>query len=170
MKTLKTIFASLILITFATVNVNAQAEAEATARAAATIIQPITIENTRDLNFGDIAVNSTSGGTVVLPTTGERSSTGGVTLPATTGTVTSARFIVTGVDGYAFSIQLPNSITLSGTGDPMTVSSIVSTPSANGTINGETEILVGATLEVNANQTPGLYENTEDLTVTVDYN
>ena len=63
----------------------------ATASASATIVGPIGISNTADMNFGNVAV-STVAGTVVLTPAGGRSVTGGCTLPATTGTVTAAVF------------------------------------------------------------------------------
>jgi hypothetical protein len=53
-----------------------------TASAAATIIIPIAISKTADMNFGNIAISGTLG-TVVLSPASSRVATGGVTLPAT---------------------------------------------------------------------------------------
>src|SRR5258705_7180265 len=82
------------------------AQATASATATATIVAPIAISKTVDMNFGNVAV--IAAGTVVLsPSTGNRTKTGGVTLPSTIGTVTAASFDVTGEGAYTYSITLP---------------------------------------------------------------
>src|SRR5258707_1566105 len=64
-----------------------RSQATASATATATIVAPIAISKTVDLNFGNVAV--IAAGTVVLaPVDGSRTKTGGVTLPSTIGTVT----------------------------------------------------------------------------------
>src|SRR5512133_3835328 len=72
--------------------------ASATATATATIVSPIAIAKNVDMNFGNVAVAAATGGTVILATNSTRTTggAGGVTLPATTGTVTAAEFNVTG--------------------------------------------------------------------------
>ncbi|MCE5320546.1 MAG: DUF4402 domain-containing protein, partial [Bacteroidales bacterium] len=82
------------------------AQVSATATATSTIVTPIAISKTVDMNFGNVAVSS-SAGTVVLATAGTRTATGGVTLPATSGTIAAAEFTVTGQAGYTYSITLP---------------------------------------------------------------
>jgi hypothetical protein len=53
----------------------------------------------------------------------------------------------------------------------MTVGTFTSTPTATGLLTlGAQEILVGATLNVGANQVAGVYTNASDLSVTVAYN
>jgi hypothetical protein len=145
-------------------------QSSATANASATIIGPIAIANTADMNFGNVAVGS-SGGTVVLSPAGGRSVTGGVTLPATAGTVGAAAFNVTGVDTYTFAITLPASVVISSGGNNMTVDNFTSTPSGTGTIGATgTALTVGATLNVNASQPSGNYTSATPFTVTVNYN
>ncbi|MEI6277147.1 MAG: DUF4402 domain-containing protein [Prolixibacteraceae bacterium] len=152
-----------------------KAQISKTANASATIVTPIGLTKTIDMNFGNVAV-SASGGTVILPSTGgSRTTSGGVTLPATAGTVTMASFTVTGTGGYSYAITLP-SAALTVT-DPislstMTVETFESTPSATGVLNGAgSQILnVGATLNVAANQTAGVYTSATPFTVTVNYN
>ena len=148
------------------------AQVTATASTTATIITPIAIEKDVDLNFGNIAVSPTLGGTVVLPTSGSRTKTGGVTLPVVTGTVSAASFTVTGEGNSTYSITLPSSaITLTGPSGTMTVENFVSTPSNTGTLNsGTQEVKVGATLNVGAAQAAGTYTNESGLFVTVNYN
>jgi hypothetical protein len=148
------------------------AQVTATASTSATIITPIAITKDVNLNFGNVAVSPTLGGTVVLPTSGARTKTGGVTLPVVTGTVTPASFTVTGEGNSTYSITLPSSaITLTSASGSMTVENFISNPSNTGTLsNGTQEIKVGATLNVGAAQPAGTYTNQSGLFVTVNYN
>ena len=149
------------------------AQVTATASTTATILTPIAITKTVDMNFGNIAISPTIAGTVVLPTTGARTLTGGVTLPVVTGTVTPATFTVTGDGTSTYSITLPGSaITLNGPASTtMTVQSFVSTPSGTGVLTAGTQtVKVGATLNVGAAQGAGTYTNASSLFVTVNYN
>ena len=149
------------------------AQATASASATATIITPISITKVNDMNFGNVAVQASTGGTVVLATNGSRTRTSGVTLPAVTGTVSAASFTVSGDGSRTYDITLPNSTTLThssgaGTGT-MTVNTFTSNPSATGTLSsGSQSVSVGATLNVAAAQAPGVYTGSFD--VTVNYN
>jgi hypothetical protein len=148
------------------------AQASATATATATIITPITITKTSDINFGNVAVQATTAGTVVMTPAGVRSATAGVTLPGTSGTVSAASFTVNGQAGYTYAITLPTTITITdAASNTMVVNAFSSTPTSTGTLTGGTETLnVGATLNVNANQAPGVYTSASPFTVTVNYN
>ncbi|MVT07639.1 DUF4402 domain-containing protein [Chitinophaga tropicalis] len=149
------------------------AQETATATATATIVTPIAITKTADMNFGNVAVQSTTGGTVVLPpsATPTRTTTSGVTLPATVGTVTAAAFDVTGEDGYTYSITLPSSVTITSNSNSMTVNAFTSSPSGTGTLtSGAQTLYVGATLVVGAAQAAGTYVSTTPFNVTVNYN
>ena len=147
-------------------------QATATATATATIVTPISISKNADMSFGNIAVASGSGGTVVLATGGTRSSTGGVTLPATAGTVTAASFTVNGTGSYTYTISLPTSVTLTHSGgvETMSAGTFTSNPSGTGTLSSGTQnIAVGATLTVAAAQLAGVYTS-GNFNVTVNYN
>ena len=110
-KITKFLTATALIIVAATTG--SYAQATATASATGNIITPITISLVTSMNFGNIAVSPTSGGTVVLSASaGTRTSTGGVTLPATAGTVTAANFTVSGASGYTYAITLPSSATI----------------------------------------------------------
>lgn len=126
-----------------------------------------------DMNFGTIAI-STSTGTVILSTSGSRTTTGGVFLPSFTGTVTAAQFTVSGEPNYTYAITLPADFTLyeSGVGPAsMIVTAFTSIPSATGTLIAGTEtVLVGATLNAGASQTAGSYTNATGFDVIVNYN
>jgi hypothetical protein len=147
-------------------------QATATATATATIIAPISITKTADMSFGNLAVQAGTGGTVVLAPAGTRTSTSGVTLPATAGTVTAATFTVDGTGSFTYAITLPSTATLtraSGS-ETMTASSFTSNPSGSGALTaGTQDIAVGATLTVAAAQVPGVYTS-GNFNVTVNYN
>jgi len=150
------------------------AQVDATATASATIITPIAINKTVDLNFGNISVSATGGTVILAPSlAGARSTTGGVTLPTVTGTFTAAKFVVTGLGNSTYSISLPAApISLSdGASHTMAVGTFTSTPSTTGALTaGTQDVYVGVTLTVAGLQAAGLYTNSTDLTVTVNYN
>ncbi len=130
----------------------------------ATVIQPITISTTEDLRFGDFFSGPTSG-TVVVNTSGVRSFTGGVTLLASM--VSQARFLVTGKPGHSYAITLPGPIQITSGLNSMQVDDFASIPGGIGIIGGDGThtIHVGARLNVGANQAPGSYAGTFDVTV-----
>jgi hypothetical protein len=153
---------------------NAFSQATATATATATIIAPIAIANALDINFGNVAVQAGTAGTVVIAPAGTRTRTAGVTLPSTTGTFTAASFIIGGASEYTYVITIPSTsyiITKATTLETMTVNTFTSSPSSTGTLAGGSETLnIGATLNVAAGQVPGIYTNASGFDVTVNYN
>ena len=173
---MKNIVKSLVIVAASLAIANTSfAQATATASASATIITPISIVKTTDMNFGNVAVSATVAGTVVLNPNSSRTTGGGggVTLPATTGTVAAASFTVSGQAGYTYAITLPSSCTITdGASHNMTVNGFSSFPSSTGTLSGGgTETLtVGATLNVSAAQAAGTYTNATGVPVTVNYN
>lgn len=164
MKQITKIFAlATVLISF-----SVAAFAQATATATATIVTPIAISRVTHMNFGNVVAGA---GTVVLLPAGTRSATGGVTfIPASAGTITAATYTVTGLANATYSITLPGLITVVNGATTMDVDTWTSnySPGNIGTIDG-TVLSVGATLHVNAGQTPGVYTSA-NFTVTVNYN
>ena len=151
-----------------------QATATATASITATVVTPLAITKTTDMNFGNVSV-STSLGTVVLTPAGTRSATGGVGLSTTSaGTVTAASFGIAGMGNYAFAITLPSTaVTLSSTTNSMTADTFTSTPSGTGVLSGGSATLaVGATLHLSATQAASVtpYVTTTPISVGVNYN
>ncbi len=151
------------------------AQATATASASATIITPISITKTVDMRFGNVAVSATIAGTTVLAPAGTRTTggAGGVTLPATTGTVSAASFTVSGQGSYTYAITLPTTATITdASSHTMTVNAFTSSPSATGLLSagGTQTLTVGATLNVAAAQAAGTYTNATGVPVTVNYN
>jgi len=168
----RVLFTASVILTALSFSSFGQQTSSATASASATVITPISISKTVDMNFGNLA-SGTSSGTVVLTAAGSRSSTGGVTLPATTGSPTAASFTVTGQGSYTYSITLPASATTisDASSHTMTVDTWSSTPTTTGTLSSGTQTLtVGATLHVGASQVPNTYTSATPFTVTVNYN
>lgn len=154
-------------------NANAQTgdPVDATATATATIVTPITLTKTGDMNFGNITATA-DGGTVVLAPAGTRTATG-VQLPATTGTVSAAGFSVAGEANYAYTVSLPTTHTLTETvGGTATMTLGTFTHNSTETLDGSgaATFSVGATLTLAANQASGTYTNATGFTVSVVYN
>lgn len=160
---------AIVMLSFAA---SSFAQVTATATATATIITPIAITKTVDMNFGNVAVNA-SLGTVVLTPASTRSVTGGCTLPAVVGTVTAASFNITGLALATYSITLPGAATTISFGaNNMTVDTWTSTPTPTGALSagGAQTLTVGATLHVAGSQAPGIYVSAVPFSVTVNYN
>jgi len=143
----------------------------ATATASATIVTPLAITKTADMNFGNLAVN-TNPGTVVLTAAASptRKPTGGVTLMGG-GTISAATFNISGLTGATYSVTLPASHTISSGGNNMTVDDFTSSSTNGYTLTGGSDILyVGATLYVNGSQAAGTYTSGTPFDVTINYN
>ncbi|NRT13230.1 DUF4402 domain-containing protein [Flavobacterium sp. 14A] len=167
-----TLFAILAFAAFSS-SAYAQTVVSGAATATATIITPIAITKVVDMNFGDISTNGNNG-TVKLTTEDIRSATGGASFSAATpGTITSAKFTVTGMADYGYSISMPGTITLKHTDNStvMVVTDINNSVGTSGTLAaGTQDIFVGGTLNLVGAQLAGVYTNTADLKVTVNYN
>ena len=165
--------AAALTVVFSASLSEVSAQATATATASATIVTPIAISKTADMNFGNVAVHAINPGTVAMSAAAVRSITGGVTLPATTGTVSAASFTVSGQGNYTYAITLPSTtVTIANGAITMDVHSFTSSPSSTGTLSaGGTDILtVGATLDVAGGQAAGTYTSATPFSVTVNYN
>lgn len=155
----------------------APAHAQQTARGAteAIVLRPLSFIKVDDLDFGDI-IPSNAVGTVTLAPDGSRSRTGGVTLAGGGGE--PARFAGLGSRNRQVNIALgSNTIFINGPGAPMRVrtftigstpTAILSTAPTRFRITsalGNYNFPVGATLEVGANQAPGIYTGTFSITL-----
>jgi hypothetical protein len=171
--TLKFIGIMLVMMTLST-NIFAQVTVSANANASATIIAPLTIAWSADMNFGNLAVLGATAGTCVLGPDDSRLATGGVDLAATTaGVVSAAAFDLVGSEGYVVVITLPQTACVVTSGaNTMNVDTWISDPPAPTlTFSGTTmrTLLVGATLNVGASQAPGLYTSATPFVVTASY-
>lgn len=130
-----------------------------------------------DLHFGVVIPGSTAGTIVVAPN-GTRTSTGGVAL---TGNLHHAAEFAGRKPAGNAPVRVSvgsNTIQLTGPGAPMTVRlfrgntnpaiAFTTNPrnyQVQGQSNGAFELRVGATLDVNANQAPGIYSGIWTLTL-----
>jgi Mat/Ecp fimbriae major subunit len=130
------------------------------ADATATILTPIVVTKTDNLEFGKIVAGS-SPSTVEV---GASSFTcGAVTC---TGSHKAAGFGLTGTDGESVSVASDASVTLTSGSDTMTATLTPSDTSLT-LASGAASFTVGGTLSVGANQASGAY--TGSFNVTVDY-
>ena len=161
-------FSGFLFFLFITGSVFAQASASATVESRATIIDPIKIDKTIDLDFGNV-ISAYTPGTVILSPDGSRVAYGVLLSSSIPGNVSPAEAVVThGNNNY--SITLPESFTLYHQDNPgqiLVIDHFTVEPIAG----DESDILrIGATLNLEANQTAGYYTNSEGFNVTVSYN
>lgn len=152
-------------VALAAANTSAASAADASADASARIIQPISIDKTANMNFGEI-LPSSAAGTVVLGTSGSLNASGGA-LVFDSSNAQAAAFLVSGEGNEAYTLTLPTSITLSDGENSMTVSSFTSDATQVLNSGGQENLHVGASLGVGANQSAGEYAGS--FIVSVDY-
>ena len=139
------------------------------------VVRPLEFIRVENLDFGKV-IRATTAGTVTVAPDGTRTKTGNVILIGTG--FQHAKFAGMGTNNQRVDISLGSaSIFVLGPGAPMRVRNFVmgSTPTAILTttpqrfrINSATGVFafpVGATLEVGANQTPGTYNGTWNITL-----
>ncbi|MCW3121071.1 MAG: hypothetical protein JWQ38_563 [Flavipsychrobacter sp.] len=123
----------------------------AASAASAAVVTPTSIARTADMDFGRI---TTIRDAVIKP-------------------AAAAKFTVSGLPFFTYTITLPRQATLSDNRThTMNISSFISTPATNGTLNAEgNQVLnVAAMLNVAAKQPSGTYTNTADVAITINYN
>jgi Domain of unknown function (DUF4402) len=160
-------------ITLALLAIGASSTSEAATRTAigrARAVRPITINLTRDLDFGRLIIAATNGRATINPRTDARTRTGGVTL-AGGGAPGAARFVVSGTASRPVQVTLgpvPTLTRISGT-ETMAMTALTMNGGRNRTLTvaGTLDLRVGGTLAVAANQVAGDYAGI--FTVTVDY-
>jgi hypothetical protein len=168
-RTIRLIAFSGVLIT---ASLRCYAQQTASAYASATIVTPISITPANDLDFGNIAVPPSIGGTVVIRPNGSRSATGGVVLPANSGNPAAAEFNIEGEEGFVYDIILPEGpLTLSSGSGTMTITGFTSDPVNTGQLSSGGQLLhIGATLYVSPAQPVGTYISATPFSITMNYN
>ena len=160
----------VIALTFS-IKGNSQNSASASITSRATIVEPITIQKTMDLDFGNV-IASTMSGTVVLSPEGTRTAYGVSISNSVPGQVTPAEAVVTH-GNLSYDISLPDTFTLFNEENPnqtLILNDFTVTPLPNINAEGSDIIKIGATLNLEANQLPGFYTNTAGFSVAVTYN
>jgi Domain of unknown function (DUF4402) len=149
--------------------------ANASATSRAQVRQPVTLSNSRDLNFGNIIRGATTGTVTINARTGARTNAGGTVLQGTG--FTSAAFTGTGTGGRVVTLSIgAPSITLAGPGGAtMLVNTFrisigggaQQTLPRNATLPalGSQSFGIGGRLNVAANQADGDYTGSFSLTM-----
>ena len=144
------------------------AQASATVNSRATVIDPIKIDKTVDLDFGNI-ITAYNPGQVILSPDGSRVAFGVQISNSMPGNVTPAEAVVThGNNNY--SIILPESFLLYNQENPnqvLRIDQFTVAPQEGAVMD---IIRIGGTLNLEANQLSGFYTNSSGFNVTVSYN
>lgn len=158
----------IILFSLYGSGVMAQNSASAAVYSRATVIDPIKIDKTVDLDFGNV-ISAYNPGQVILSPDGSRVAYGVQISNSIPGNVSPAEAVVThGNNNYA--ITLPEQFTLYNQENPnqvLVIDQFTVVPQEGTLID---IIKIGATLNLEANQTSGFYTNSSGFNVTVSYN
>jgi hypothetical protein len=159
---------AIVVLGFAAVSFG---QSTISASTTATLVTPIAISKTVDMNFGTIGASGTAG-TVALDFSDGRVATGGVKL-ISGGAEKTAVFHVTGEGSNSITVSVtPGSINLTGavTSDVITADNFVSNVLTGATLtSGSLDIKVKGILNVPANAKADIYKNNSELVVTVNY-
>lgn len=144
------------------------ADAVADAGANTIVLRPLTLLNINDLDFGTLIPTALAGTATLDPATGAVTTAGGIS--AASGATSAARFMGAGTRRRPVIIRIPR--------DPVTLTRVSGTETmtvTNWTLDGNStrlinpyeayEFRVGGRLNVGANQAPGTYAGTFDVTV-----
>ena len=113
------------------------------------------------LDFGTI-LPDTAGDTAVLIDPSITSTSGGSSFA---GDHQHAVFLITGEPSTAYTVQISESASLTGAGTAMVVNTFTGSFSGSLDESGNRLASYGASLVINASQTPGVYTGTYDITV-----
>lgn len=167
---MKFYFLMFFVIMF-TVKAHSQNSASTNVEARAVVVEPIKISKSVDLNFGNVIAGYTQG-TIILSPDGARTVNGVQISNAIPGQVSAAEAVVTHGE-YNYSVTLPEDFTLFNENNPnqiMVINQFRVTPLRGTTNQGDDVLKIGATLNLEANQSSGYYTNSEGFNVTVSYN
>jgi hypothetical protein len=148
-----------------------QTSASADIETRVTVIDPIKLTKTVDLNFGNV-VSGYNDASVTLTPNGLRTANGLQLSNTFQGNVSPAEAIVTH-GNHSYSISLPMVFNLFNQELPSEIITIdqFNSQSFPHSESGNTDILkIGATIHLEANQKAGVYTNASGFNVTVSYN
>lgn len=144
--------------------------ASGTGASTARVLLPLTVSESASLDFGSIIPSTTATGHVSIEPEGTRSE---CTVGGCTGGFTPASFLITGSPDTVLGISHagvstnPITFTLTSGANSMTFGLILHTPSVTLSNAGIASFQIGGRVAVPANQPPGDYSGTFD--VSVDY-
>jgi hypothetical protein len=158
----------------------AQSFANTQVTASATVIRPITIAKVTNLNFGVITPGA-SEGSVYIYSNSQVGTSGGTSAKYINSGASAAAFTLSGEGGEAISVMLPeifdrtmlssgdntmtvSDFTASSTNNSQTVTSVTTLGGTRGSV-GTLNLYVGAKLAVAANQAPGSYSGSFNVSV-----
>lgn len=145
-----------------------QHSASASFTASVNIIEPISIKNTSNMNFA--SVDARNGGTVTLNPDHTRTTTGDVYLD-NAANVSAAMFEVKGQNGYSYSIHVPKgSFAMTNGLSEITIKDFNINSYKSSMTKEAQSISLGATLEIEPDQKPGIYTTSSPIEITVSYN
>ena len=145
-----------------------QNSATASFTASVTIIEPVEIQNISDMNFANI--DARQGGIVILNPDNSRSTIGDVKLDDSN-TVSAAMFEVKGQNGYAYDVSIPQGEFIMQSGTSSIVIRDFTLANESQSFNSIKQTLrLGASIEIEARQKPGIYVTPAPLEVTISYN
>ena len=158
----------IFLLFLITSGVNGQNSASANFTASVTIIEPIEIQTTSDMNFAEI--DARNGGIVVLNPNNTRTAFGDVRLKSSS-SVSAAVFEVKGQNGYSYDINIPKGDFTMINGSKQIYLKDFTVNTDSNTLNSDSQIVrMGATIEIEPDQDPGIYMTPTPLEITVSYN
>jgi len=157
-----------LIFSFVAISAKSQTSASATVNSHATVIDPIKITKSVDLDFGNV-ISAYNPGTVILSPDGSRVAYGVQISNTFPGNVTPAEAVVNhGNNNY--SITLPESFILysqDNQNQVLTIDEFTVSPETGQIID---ILKIGGTLNLLANQPAGFYTNSTGFNVTVSYN
>lgn len=155
---------------FLTESVLAQAKASARFESRAVVLEPIQIEKTLDLDFGNVFKTSESGSLTLTPE-GIRMANGVPVSQSVPGRVSAAGAIITHSNN-SYAINLPSSIILVHEDNPSQMMKVegFTLRKEHNLSRGKDVLYIGATLHLDANLPSGEYSALEGFPVTVSYN
>ncbi|WP_300438182.1 DUF4402 domain-containing protein [Christiangramia sp.] len=164
---IKHILISSLFLLIATKGIG-QHSASASFTASVNIIEPISLKTTSNMNFASI--DAGMGGSVILNPDHTRSINGNVSLANATN-VSAAEFEVKGQNGYSYNINVPRGSFSMRNGSDRIIIKDFTASSLSSTLNTDSQIIsVGATLEIDPGQKPGIYTSSSPIEIMVSYN
>lgn len=147
----------------------AQASATATASGSTTIIRPVTISKTADLQFGRIVKPATGAGTVTMTDAADAVSAGSGAV-ALTSTTSRAKYTINGEGAMGVSLTIPASFEMSNGTDDIEVTldpdlGATTTLSGSAGAAGTKALNVGGSFSVPNDISTGAFTGTFDVTV-----